>query len=281
MIPIIIASFVRLILGTIYPAYASYKAIRTKTSTNQYKWLMYWIVFAVLCSVEGIADVLFGLWPPFYIEMKILMQIWLVMPTTQRSLGSGIIYQRFIHRYLIKREGYIDRSIASLQEQGYTCIAQWSKNILQSLANQLYNLVISAPVYAAQFVQKYGHVEVNQVQNQETRFSGFFQDLVDNMGSKLSSGNEKYDNERFEEIDSGERQVVEVIELENDPLYFPQESYDNINTSLAQPSNIKQVRNKVRKQPKRTATKKVAELDENSDNMQIDDNTVLTNSSDN
>merc|ERR1712150_442351 len=84
--------------------------------------------------------------------------------------------------------------------QGYTCIAQWSKNILQSLANQLYNLVISAPVYAAQFVQKYGHVEVNQVPNQETRFSGSFQDIVDNMGSKLSSGNEKYDNERFEEI---------------------------------------------------------------------------------
>jgi len=45
-------SILRLVLGTLYPAYASYKAVRTKDVKEYVKWMMYWIVFAIFTSVE-------------------------------------------------------------------------------------------------------------------------------------------------------------------------------------------------------------------------------------
>ncbi|KAF6023924.1 REEP3 [Bugula neritina] len=58
MVSGIISRVVILVFGTLYPAYASYKAVKTKNVKEYVKWMMYWIVFALFTTVETFADVL-------------------------------------------------------------------------------------------------------------------------------------------------------------------------------------------------------------------------------
>ncbi|CAB5217225.1 unnamed protein product [Rhizophagus irregularis] len=57
--------------GFLYPAYASFKAIKANDTKIILPWLIYWIVMAFFTLGEGIADSLI-FWFPFYYEMKIL-----------------------------------------------------------------------------------------------------------------------------------------------------------------------------------------------------------------
>ncbi|XP_074806317.1 uncharacterized protein LOC141986049 [Natator depressus] len=47
MVSWIICRVVVLVFGMLYPAYASYKAVKTKNILEYVRWMMYWIVFAV------------------------------------------------------------------------------------------------------------------------------------------------------------------------------------------------------------------------------------------
>ena len=51
-----------LLAGTLYPAYRSYKAVRTKDVKEYVKWMMYWIVFGLFYTGEAIADILLAFW---------------------------------------------------------------------------------------------------------------------------------------------------------------------------------------------------------------------------
>uniref|UniRef100_A0A1Y1L248 Receptor expression-enhancing protein n=1 Tax=Photinus pyralis TaxID=7054 RepID=A0A1Y1L248_PHOPY len=115
MISSIISRLVILICGTLYPAYASYKAVRTKNVKEYVKWMMYWIVFALFTCAETFTDVFLS-WFPFYYEIKIILVIWLLSPATK---GSSILYRKFVHPMLSKREHEIDEYIAKAKEQSY------------------------------------------------------------------------------------------------------------------------------------------------------------------
>ncbi|XP_025837457.1 receptor expression-enhancing protein 4 isoform X2 [Agrilus planipennis] len=105
----------RLVFGTLYPAYASYKAVKTKNVKEHVKWMMYWIVFALFTCVETITDVLFS-WFPFYYEIKIIIVIWLLSPATK---GSSILYRKFVHPTLVSKEQEIDDYISKAKERSY------------------------------------------------------------------------------------------------------------------------------------------------------------------
>jgi len=118
MVSVILSRIVVLIFGTLYPAYKSYKAVKTRNSKEYVKWMMYWIVFALFISVETFTDIFIS-WIPFYYEIKILFVIWLLSPATK---GASILYRKFIHPQLMKRENEIDAYIAKASDQGYTAI---------------------------------------------------------------------------------------------------------------------------------------------------------------
>nr|XP_032516911.1 receptor expression-enhancing protein 2 isoform X5 [Danaus plexippus plexippus] len=107
--------FCRLVFGTLYPAYASYKAVRTKNLKEYVKWMMYWIVFALFTCTETFTDVFLS-WFPFYYEVKIVIVLWLLSPATK---GSSILYRKFVHPALCRREQEIDEYIAKAKDQGY------------------------------------------------------------------------------------------------------------------------------------------------------------------
>jgi len=278
MIPVLVANLFRLGLGILYPTYASFKALKTKTATNQYKWMMYWIVFALLSTIEGITDVLLGFWLPFYTEIKILLQIWLILPISPRSLGSGMLYQRFVHRYLVRREGEIDRAIMQFKEQGYASVTQGGKKVFHYVMNAICNFMINAPVYAAEFVQKYGFVNSEDTNKRATMEPkpNFFQDILDNIGSKFASYDKQYDSDRFEEIDGKEMQVLDDFKV---PIISEsEEKHDN--SKEAQILAAKQL-TKTKRQPKRKVSSKNTDITESSDEWQVENSgqavTVMEN----
>jgi len=118
---IILFTLFRLVFGTLFPAYYSYKAVKTKNVKEYVKWMMYWIVFAFFTCFETITDLFLSFWFPFYYELKILVVLWLLSPATR---GSSILYRKFVHPWLTRREEDIDDCIAKAKQQGYSTVIQ-------------------------------------------------------------------------------------------------------------------------------------------------------------
>ncbi|XP_077544039.1 receptor expression enhancing protein A isoform X1 [Haemaphysalis longicornis] len=106
-----------LLFGVLYPAYASYKAVKNKDVRSHLQWMMYWIVFALFTCIETFSDIFISFWMPFYYELKILFVLWLLSPATK---GSSLLYRRFVHPQLVQREQEIDELIEKAKEQGYS-----------------------------------------------------------------------------------------------------------------------------------------------------------------
>nr|CAI5841512.1 unnamed protein product [Callosobruchus analis] len=115
LIHMVLYPLFRLLFGTLYPAYASYKAVRSKGGREYVKWMMYWIVFALFTCIETFTDIFLS-WFPFYYEIKIIFVIWLLSPATK---GSSILYRKFVHPMLSSKEQEIDEYISKAKEQSY------------------------------------------------------------------------------------------------------------------------------------------------------------------
>uniref|UniRef100_A0A0A9Y994 Receptor expression-enhancing protein n=1 Tax=Lygus hesperus TaxID=30085 RepID=A0A0A9Y994_LYGHE len=116
MITALVSRLIILAFGTLYPAYASYKAVRTKDVKEYVKWMMYWIVFALFTCAETFTDVLLSFWFPFYYEIKVALVFWLLSPATK---GSSFLYRNFVHPAFQRRENEIDEMILKTKERGY------------------------------------------------------------------------------------------------------------------------------------------------------------------
>ncbi|XP_033246487.1 uncharacterized protein LOC117185701 isoform X3 [Drosophila miranda] len=110
----------RLFFGTLYPAYASYKAVRTKNVKEYVKWMMYWIVFAFFTCIETFTDIFIS-WFPFYYEVKVVLVFWLLSPATK---GSSTLYRKFVHPMLTRHEQEIDEYLTQATERGYSAVLQ-------------------------------------------------------------------------------------------------------------------------------------------------------------
>ncbi|KAI9577755.1 hypothetical protein GQX74_010942, partial [Glossina fuscipes] len=106
--------------GTLYPAYASYKAVRTKNVKEYVEWMMYWIVYAFFTCCETFTDIFLS-WFPFYYEVKVVIVLWLLSPATK---GSSTLYRKFVHPMLTRREQEIDEYISQAKERGYSAVLQ-------------------------------------------------------------------------------------------------------------------------------------------------------------
>lgn len=127
MVSVLLSRLVILTAGTLYPAYRSYKAVKTKNVREYVKWMMYWIVFAMFLCIETLADVFVAFWFPFYYEVKILFVIWLLSPYTK---GASFLYRKFIHPTLNRHEEDIDLYLDRVKTEGYSALVRFgSKGI--------------------------------------------------------------------------------------------------------------------------------------------------------
>ncbi|XP_067628200.1 uncharacterized protein ReepA isoform X3 [Eurosta solidaginis] len=120
MISALISRLIILSFGTLYPAYASYKAVRTKNVKEYVKWMMYWIVYAFFTCIETFTDIFLS-WFPFYYEVKVIIVLWLLSPATK---GSSTLYRKFVHPMLTRREQEIDEYLNQAKERGYSAVLQ-------------------------------------------------------------------------------------------------------------------------------------------------------------
>ncbi|XP_063313707.1 receptor expression-enhancing protein 1 isoform X5 [Pelobates fuscus] len=137
MVSWIISRLVVLIFGTLYPAYYSYKAVKSKDIKEYVKWMMYWIIFALFMAVETFTDI-FLCWFPFYYELKIAFVAWLLSPYTK---GSSLLYRKFVHPTLSSKEKEIDECLIQAKDRSYDALVHFGKRGL--------NVAASAAVTAA------------------------------------------------------------------------------------------------------------------------------------
>lgn len=159
MVPVLVCSPLQLLLGTLYPAYASYKAVRTKNVREYVKWMMYWIVFAFFTAFEVVADIFVAFWFPFYYELKIIFLIWLISPVSRGSLGSSLLYRKLVHPNLMKREDEIDRWMGRVQEQGYNGAVRLGSRAFQYVTNLVMQTAIKAPAIMAEMANMANNVD--------------------------------------------------------------------------------------------------------------------------
>ncbi|KAJ4939391.1 hypothetical protein JOQ06_028840 [Pogonophryne albipinna] len=137
MVSWIISRLVVLIFGTLYPAYSSYKAVKSKDVKEYVKWMMYWIIFALFTAVEVFTD-MFLCWIPFYYELKIAFVVWLLSPYTK---GSSVLYRKFVHPTLSSKEKDIDEYICQAKDKSYNTLVHFGRKGL--------NVAATAAVLAA------------------------------------------------------------------------------------------------------------------------------------
>uniref|UniRef100_A0A663NET6 Receptor expression-enhancing protein n=1 Tax=Athene cunicularia TaxID=194338 RepID=A0A663NET6_ATHCN len=126
-----------LIFGTLYPAYYSYKAVKSKDIKEYVKWMMYWIIFALFTTAETFTDI-FLCWFPFYYELKIAFVAWLLSPYTK---GSSLLYRKFVHPTLSSKEKEIDDCLVQAKDRSYDALVHFGKRGL--------NVAATAAVMAA------------------------------------------------------------------------------------------------------------------------------------
>ncbi|CAL8290723.1 receptor expression-enhancing protein 1 [Gadus morhua] len=137
MVSWIISRLVVLVFGTLYPAYSSYKAVKSKDVKEYVKWMMYWIIFALFTAAEVFTD-MFLCWIPFYYELKIAFVVWLLSPYTK---GASVLYRKFVHPTLSSKEKDIDEYLCQAKDKSYDTLVHFGRKGL--------NVAAAAAVMAA------------------------------------------------------------------------------------------------------------------------------------
>jgi receptor expression-enhancing protein 5/6 len=98
------------LIGILYPAYLSFKAIETQESDDDKQWLTYWVVFAIYNIIDDFSSILF-FWLPFYYPIKLIVLLWMVWPKTR---GAQVLYEVVIKRILKMYEAQIDEKLSAV-----------------------------------------------------------------------------------------------------------------------------------------------------------------------
>uniref|UniRef100_UPI00398F09AF receptor expression-enhancing protein 1-like isoform X2 n=1 Tax=Pristiophorus japonicus TaxID=55135 RepID=UPI00398F09AF len=237
MVSWIISRLVVLIFGTLYPAYSSYKAVKTKNVKEYVKWMMYWIIFALFTTAETFTD-LFLPWFPFYYELKIAFVIWLLSPYTK---GSSVLYRKFVHPTLSSKEQEIDEYLSQAKDRSYEAVVQFGRRGL--------NVAATAAVTAA---------TKGQGALSERLRSFSMQDLTTIRGENIDSPSEQISNAQTQ-AQSTPRNITETVDNSSDEVNIdqvPKSDEEQFKTKAVEDSDD-EITGRMLKRPLKPLRKKV------------------------
>lgn len=204
MVSWMISRAVVLVFGMLYPAYYSYKAVKTKNVKEYVRWMMYWIVFALYTVIETIADQTVA-WFPLYYELKIAFVIWLLSPYTK---GASLIYRKFLHPLLSSKEREIDDYIVQAKERGYETMVNFGRQGLNLAATAAVTAAVKSQGAITERLRSFSMHDLTAIQGDEPVRQRPFQPLPDTKrkskmassesagyGIPLKDGDEKTDEE--------------------------------------------------------------------------------------
>uniref|UniRef100_A0A8C6YNB7 Receptor expression-enhancing protein n=1 Tax=Nothoprocta perdicaria TaxID=30464 RepID=A0A8C6YNB7_NOTPE len=99
------------LIGFVYPAYVSIKAIESSSKEDDTTWLTYWVVYGVFSVAEFFSDT-FLYWFPFYYAGKCVFLLWCMAPG--RCSGAQLLYQRLIRPCFLKHHHALDAALGAL-----------------------------------------------------------------------------------------------------------------------------------------------------------------------
>ena len=101
------------VVGFLYPAFESLKALESEAGSDDKKWLTYWIVFAVFIISEQIfAPIILII--PFYYFLKIGLFVYMFLPETN---GAMVIFERIIRPLFLKNKARIDAAVSKAKDK--------------------------------------------------------------------------------------------------------------------------------------------------------------------
>ncbi|KAI8820746.1 TB2/DP1, HVA22 family-domain-containing protein [Fimicolochytrium jonesii] len=109
------------LLGFLYPAYASFKAVESPSKLDDTQWLTYWVVYAFFSVAEFWTDTLLY-WFPFYYAFKAALICYLALPQFR---GAQFVYTSFLRPYLASNERVVDSNFAKLRTNATSAAADF------------------------------------------------------------------------------------------------------------------------------------------------------------
>ena len=137
--------YITTVIGILYPAIWSIRAIESKGSEDDKQWLTYWVVFAIFTFIDMFSGFVLK-FIPFYFFFKLIFLVWCFMPNTR---GATFIYDKFIIKLFQKYESKINEfgeviygKVTEIQKEGQDIITRNKENIIEKtfeVVNELNN----------------------------------------------------------------------------------------------------------------------------------------------
>ncbi|XP_052000999.1 receptor expression-enhancing protein 3a isoform X2 [Xyrauchen texanus] len=167
MVSWIISRVIVLVFGTLYPAYNSFKAVKSKNVKEYVRWMMYWIVFALYTVLETITDLSMA-WFPLYHELKVAFVIWLLTPYTR---GASLIYRKFLHPMLASKEKEIDDYIVQAKERSYETMLNFGRQGLTIAATAAVSAAVKGQGAISERLRSFSIPDLTQIPSDQSAFS--------------------------------------------------------------------------------------------------------------